>query len=484
MKAFVQDSPSWLNLPMYVRREHIARLGRVIALRQLEIAHTVTEETGRPITEVINQEVTAALEMLRFSGKMAPRWLRDERFRYWRPGFWVKSNTIRFEPLGVILIIGPSNFPFSLPVMQACAALLCGNRVVIKPSERCPRTASLIGSLFAEAGMPADAVEVAAGGPDVAARLIARGDVQKVIFTGSSETGRKVAEACGRAFKPCILELGGGSSAIVCEDADLSLAARGIAWSAFYANGRSCVGAKRVLVHASVRSRFLDLLTKEIAAIKVGNPTDPATEVGVLSAGTAVEKARELFRDAISKGAQVWSSEGLLSDPDSASFQAPLVLFAATLEMRIMQEESQWPLLAVRDVSHDEQALREANQSTFGLGASIWSRNLKRAHALAREIQTGMVWINDTSVGLPQFPWGGRKQSGWGRLFSRYGLMELTNIKVISSERQRLSKSKMWWFPYSRDKFAVFGAANDWYSHSHRARTLKRLISALRRVKS
>ncbi|MBZ5495781.1 MAG: aldehyde dehydrogenase family protein [Acidobacteriia bacterium] len=480
MKAISKPTlSSWPDLTLRARRSRIAHLGKLIALRHREIAHAVTEETGRPITEVVNQELTGALEMLRFSAKMAPRWLRDERFRYWRPGFWAKSNTVRFEPLGVVLIIGPSNFPFSLPVMQACAALLCGNCVVIKPSERCPRTGSLIGELFVAARLPAGAVEVVEGGPDVAERLIARTDVQKVIFTGGCETGRKVAEACALYFKPCVLELGGGSSAIICADADLSLAARGIAWSAFYADGRSCVGTKRVFVHKSVSRMFLDLLTNEVAAINVGDPWDPATEVGTFSGGTAAARARELLRDAISKGARVWSPAGPLRDLDAAGFGAPFIVAAASPGMRVMQEEPQLPLVAVREVSGDEQALQEANQSAAGLGASVWSRNLNHARLTAQKIQAGMVWINDSSVGLPQFPWGGRKQSGWGRMFSRYGLIELTNIKVISAERQRLSRSKLWWFPYSRKKLDIFGTVNDLYSNSRRTKTLMRLVLAL-----
>ncbi len=472
------SSSAWPGLPIRARCDHIARMGTIIARRQTEIVQTVAEETGKPVTEVINQEVTAALEMLRFCARMAPRWLRPEHFRYRRPGFWAKSNTIHFEPLGVILIIGPANFPFSLPVMQACAALVCGNCVTLKPSELCPRTASLIGELFAETQFPSGAVEVVPGGPEIAERLIARADVGKVVFTGSCATGRKVAEACGRAFKPCILELGGGSPAIIREDADIALAARGIAWSAIYANGRSCIGTKRVYVHASAGRGFIGLLEEEIAKIRTGDPADPATELGFFSTAVAANMAAELLRDAAEKGAEIRAGKGLVIDLDSPCCHAPLLILGARPEMRVMQDEAPWPMLAVREVSSDEQAIREANQAGSGLGASVWSRDLRRAQAVARKIQAGMVWINDSSVGLPDFPWGGRKQSGWGRMFSKHGLRELTNIKVISSERQRLSRSKMWWFPYSERKYRIFGAANDWYAKSGRIKTLIRLLSA------
>jgi phenylacetaldehyde dehydrogenase len=476
-------SLSWPGLSLRVRCDRIAHLGTIIAKRQKEIVQIVAQETGKPVTEVINQEVTAALEMLRYCAKMAPRWLQQEKFRYWRPGFWTKSNTIYFEPLGTILIIGPSNFPFSLPLMQACAALVCGNRVILKPSEHCPRTAFLVGELFAEASFPPGAIEVVPGGPEVAEQLIMRDDVRKVVFTGSCETGHKVAAACGRAFTPSILELGGGSTAIICEDADLALAARGIAWSAFYANGRSCVGTKRVFVHAGIGRKFVELLSAEMAAIRAGDPTDPATDLGDLSGPGAAGRATLLLRDAEDKGAEIWSARGPIKDAESASTCAPLLILKSSPGMRLMQEESSWPMLAVREVSSDEQALHEANQPGFGLGASLWSRNLTHARAMAQKIHAGMVWINDSSVGLPQFPWGGEKQSGWGRMFSQHGLRELTNIKVVSCERQRLSKSKLWWFPYSARKHDIFAAVNDWFARSGRIRTLIRILAAFFRAK-
>ena len=477
----VHDSRSsaWPNLPIHARCDHVARMGTVIARRQKEISRTVTEETGKPCTEVINQEITASLEMLRACSRTAPRLLRPEHFRYWRPGFWAKSNTIVFEPLGIVLIIGPSNFPFSLPVMQSCAALLCGNCVILKPSELCPRTASLIDELFAEARIPDGAVEVVHGGPEIAERLIARPDVHKVVFTGSCATGRKVAETCGRAFKPCILELGGGSPAIIRADADLGLAARGIAWSAIYANGRSCVGARRVYVHASAARRFVELLEGEIGKIRIGDPADHTTELGSFSNPAAAERVAELLRDAVEKGAEIRAGKEPAGDLRSLCGKAPVLILGASPEMRVMQDEAPWPMLAIREVGSDDQAILEANQAGAGLGASVWSRDLKRAHAVARALQAGMVWVNDSSVGLPDFPWGGRNQSGWGRMFSKHGLRELTNIKVISIERQRLSRSKMWWFPYSEGKHDIFEAANDWYTKSGRVKTLFRLLSAL-----
>ena len=414
------------------------------------------------------------LQMLRFLARMSPRWLAPERARYWRPGFWAKCNSIHFEPVGTILIIGPPGFPFSIPVMQACAALLCGNCVILIQSEFCPMSTSLIRELFAEALLPIGALEVVEGPGEIVEEWIARPQIQKIVFTGSCEAGRRVAAACGRYFKPCILELGGGSSAIVCRDADLSLAARGIAWSVSFANGRSFAGIKRVFVCAEVKKAFLTLLRQSIHAIRTGDPSNPETDLSQITG-----KAGDLVNDALAKGAQLWSPTGLISEEDS-HFQAPLIIDSASPEMRFMHEEIAFPLVAVREVMGDEQALREANQSSSGLGASIWSRNIRKARAMAHRLDAGTVWINDSSVGLPPLPWGGRKQSGWGRMFSRYGLLELTHVKVISSERARLSLSKMWWFPYARKRFEIFKLFRQGYWRTRSSQVLNGLMSVLR----
>jgi len=439
---------------------------------QEEITRTVTEETGKPVTEVINQEITATLGMLKFFEKAYPRWLQTHQFRYWRPGFWTKLNTVHFEPLGPIAIIGPSTFPFSLPVMQACAVLLCGNSVIIKPSELCPKTAGLIRHIFKQSLLPEGVVEIVEGAGEVVEALIAHEAVKKVIFTGSHQTGKQVAELCGQHFKPCILELGGSGAAIICDDANLLLAAKGIAWSAFYVNGLSCVGTKRVFVQTGVAERFIQNLWEEIETIKTGDPFDPITEVGNINNEKTINRVKELANDAVSKGARMWTSDG--------GFSGPVILLNVSPSMRVMQEEVSAPLLAIRDVDSVEQAIQEANDTTFGLSASVWSKDSKNAKAIARQLSVGMVWINDASAGQPQFPWGGLKQSGWGRLFSREAVYELTNLKVISHDKRRTSLRKIWWFPYSRTKYETFLSVNELFFGRIKIKSMRLLAKVIR----
>jgi acyl-CoA reductase-like NAD-dependent aldehyde dehydrogenase len=435
------SAEAWGRLSPSQRGRFLARLRGNIVWRQEEIIRTVASESGKPVTEVAGQEVTAALETLRYFEKKYPSRLKERKFRCLRPGFWTKSNIIVFEPLGLIAVIGPSNFPFSLPLLASCAGLMCGNAVILKPSERCPKTSSLMRSLFSESGFPESAFTLVEGGPETARKVAANPSVRKVIVIGSYETGREMAEICGRHFKPCILELGGECAAIVCPDADLAWAARGLAWSAFSAAGRSCVGTKHVLVHTSVGGRLASLLKQETRVIRAGDILDPSADV---DAGWPPE-----LRFA-----------GRLGAPPAAGGEAP------------------GPVLLVREVGSIDQAVEAANSLAFGLGASVWSRDLDSAAAIARKLNVGMVWINDAGIGLPQFPWGGTKRSGWGRLFGELALTELIHLKVISSDRPLFSSRKFWWFPYSRQKTEILTSLNSFLYGKKTARRLIRLARA------
>jgi acyl-CoA reductase-like NAD-dependent aldehyde dehydrogenase len=362
--------------------------------------------------------------MLSFFERSMPRWLKDEHFRYWRPGFWMKKGTIVLEPVGIVAVIGPSNFPFSLPLMQACQVLLCGNGAIIKPSERCPKTAELLQVVLERAQFPRGIVQVIEGGAETAAQLVVHPAVNKVIFTGRRETGHQVAALCGQHFKPCLLELGSGGAAIVCAEADLTLAARGILWSACYAGGRSCVGTRTIYAEGPTAHVLRRRLAKEAVKLKRGHLLDPDTDISI----------------------ECDAAEGLV----------------------------------VQEVGIAEEAVAVVNASAGGLSASIWCRDAGKAERLGRALDVGIVWINDASAGQPQFPWGGRKSDGWGRLFSRHAISELTNPKVISHSHRTTARAQRWWFPYSAGKYELFAATNRlWYGRKS-FRALLPFLRALR----
>lgn len=449
---------AWGALNPKERARKIRRLRFVIAGEQDRILEALVADTGKPVTEAASQEVTAALAMLRHMEQKYPGRLEGTRFRTWIPGFWTRHSGISFEPLGVIAIIGPSNFPFSLPLMQTASALLCGNTVILKPSAAAPRTAAILRDIFDAGALPAGVVSVAEGGDDAAAALIALECVRKVIFTGRSDGGREIARLCGLHFKPCILELGGSGAAIVCADADAALAARGIAWSAFSCRGRSCVATRRVFVHERVAPHFIAELEREIGRLHAGDPFAPGSDIPLPAEGHDAGYLRAIAADAIAGGATVLSNGRRARSVEDLDTGFPMVILDADPRMRAMREEVS--LLAVRTVRTTEQAVREANESSFGLSASIWSREGSFARLIARQLFVGIVWINDAGAGEPEFPWGGVKASGWGRLFSRVGIAELTNVKVVSEDRRLSTRSKFWWYPYTAAKLELLREVN------------------------
>lgn len=467
VEAALRAFPAWRDQPIKQRRFYIRQLRYTIVSEQERVARTISEETGKPVVEVLGQEVTAALEMLRFLEQNLPRLLRARRFRYWRPGFWTKVGFIRHEPMGVLALIGPSNFPFSLLVMQAAQALLCGNCVMLKPSERCPGTAYMLRDLFQSSAFPDGVVRVVEGDGRAAQALIAHEGIKKVFFTGSYEVGRDVAAQCGRHFKPCVLELGGEGCALVDSDADLEVAAPGIVWSSFYAGADSCVGTRRVYVHTGIARRFLESVLQEIHDLDISDLTHAPVR--------AVEQSTTEMDDinqAIGRGATLYRMNGA---GDTGKVD-PAVLFVPA-DLPIAPDLcTSTPLLIIREVASMEEAIRAANESLYGLSASIWSRDGLNARRIARRLNVGIVWINDASAGQPQFPWGGTRRSGWGRVFSRHSLNEMTHLKVISHDRRMLPVKKIWWFPYLPEKEALFSAANQVMYSNQKRRGLIPLI--------
>ena len=319
-------------------------------------------------------------------------------------------------------------------------------------------------------------VAIVEGGDDVATEVIAMERVRKVIFTGSSAGGRAVARLCGEHFKPCVLELGGSGAAIVCDDADIALAARGIAWSAFAARGGSCVGTKRVFVHEAIAGAFAAALEYELLRLRPGDPADPASDLPFPVERRDTERLRAIVANALAEGGTIFTPGGRVRAAEDLDARLPVVIFDAHTHMRVMREEA--PVLAVRTVRTIDQAVRETNESCFGLSASVWSREGSVAREIARQLYTGIVWINDASAGEPGYPWGGVKSSGWGRIFGRAGIAELTNVKVVSQDRRHSSTPKFWWFPYSREKLELLQDVNT-VLYGRRWRRLPHLLSAV-----
>jgi acyl-CoA reductase-like NAD-dependent aldehyde dehydrogenase len=410
------------------------RVGEAVLKRADEIADVVVSETGKPRTEAFTTELFPSLDAIVWLAKHAPKLLAPEKVRYPQVHLLHKRASLRYEPIGVVAVIAPWNFPFAIPFTQVAYALAAGNAAVLKPSELTPLSGALVAEIFAAAGAP---VFVAQGDGAVGKALVEARGVGKVLFTGSAEVGRLVASAAGERLVQVTLELGGKDAMVVLADADLERAVGGALWGAFANCGQTCTSVERIYVERPLHDRFVERLAERARALRIPD------ELGPLVSERQRERVEELVESA---------RDGLVTGgrrPGIALpgwFYEPTVI-AGTSE-RLAGEEIFGPVVTVESFDSDEQALALANGSRFGLGASVWSRDVRRARRIASRIEAGMVWLNDVSYSYAagQTPWGGVKDSGFGRTHSRHGLYECVRIKYADSDAGRLRVP--WWFPY------------------------------------
>ncbi|MGA7188256.1 MAG: aldehyde dehydrogenase [Candidatus Acidiferrales bacterium] len=336
------------------------------------------------------------------------------------------------EPVGVVLGIAPWNAPVILAARAIALPLACGNTVVLKSSELCPGTHYLLGAAMRDAGFPAGVVNVISNAPRDAApiveSLIGNPKVRRISFTGSTRVGRIVAQIAAKHLKPVLLELGGKAPMIVLDDANLEEAVRAAAFGAFMNQGQICMSTERLIVHEKVADAFLRRLAEKAASLKCGNPRTEGTEVGSLIGMEAAERVDELLQDAVSKGARV-----VAGGSRDATVMRPTILDGVRSDMKIYDEESFGPVVSVIRAASDEDAIRIANDTQYGLTASVFSENIARALAIARRVQSGMCHINGSTVrDEAQMPFGGTKDSGYGRFGGRAGIDEFTELRWIT----------------------------------------------------
>jgi acyl-CoA reductase-like NAD-dependent aldehyde dehydrogenase len=464
----------WSAQSLRERCRLVHRLRDVIFDSRDEIAGAITSETGKPRVEAIFAEIVLALDTADYLGSRAPRWLRTERVPHHNLALKAKSAWIEFEPLGVIAIISPWNYPFAIPMAQIIPALLGGNGVLLKPSELTPATGALIGGLLRRADCPPNLVQVLQGAGELGAALIDSAP-DKVFFTGSVATGQRIAEACGRKLIPSVLELGGKDAMIVLGDADLETASSAAVWGSFTNCGQACLSVERVYVECAVAERFTEFCVQKAAKLRLGPPSDLDAEIGPLIRLRQLEKVEDHLRDAVARGAKLLA--GGLRRPDlGPSFLEPAVLTNVDQSMKIMREETFGPVLAIQAVANADEAVALANDSPFALGGSIWTADAARGKELASRLRAGAVMINDVAsyYGISEAPHGGRGASGWGRSHSRAGLFEMVHAKYVDLDRlPRLAKP--WWYGYTPDLTAAANRLVDLLF----ARSWRRRVSAL-----
>jgi succinate-semialdehyde dehydrogenase/glutarate-semialdehyde dehydrogenase len=442
--------PFWAQLTLADRGRYLKRAADVLVDEMESVAELLTAEQGKPLAESYTMEILPTIDTLNWCAEAGPEILADEPIPYTQVFLKTKRSFFSYEPIGVVGVIAPWNYPWSIPLGEIAIALMAGNGVIFKPASLTPLLGERIQQVFEKGGLPEGLLRTVHGGGAVGQAICESPRVGKVFFTGSVEVGRKVGEICAAQLKGSVLELGGKDPQIVCEDADLANAVSGCVWGGFANAGQTCSGIERTYVVESVADRFIAGVVRETERLTVGDPMSWQTEIGPMVSAGQADAVTELVDDAIKGGAERVTGGPREVPGFDGRFIAPTVLAGVDEEMRIMREEIFGPVVPVIVVASEAEALERANDSKFGLGASIWTTDRAKGERMARRIESGMVWINDHSYshGAAQTSWGGVKESGLGRSHSKFGFYECVNVKHVAWE-PGLTRD-FWWQPYDR----------------------------------
>jgi acyl-CoA reductase-like NAD-dependent aldehyde dehydrogenase len=455
---------SWRSTS-FVDRSRLIMKAREVILADLDrIAELISQESGKPVAEAISMEIAPVLDLMQHFARKTEKLLAPKNIGIGLYGLMGRSSQIIYHPLGVVGIIPAWNYPFSIPLGEAVMAVMSGNTVVIKPSELTPFIGLKIGEIFQKAGLPANVVQVITGGGSTGAALV-EAATDKIMFTGSVATGKKIAKAAAESLTSVVLELGGKDPMIVFDDANLDLAARAAVWGAFCNSGQSCSSVERLYVHEKVAKIFTDKVVSITRQLKQGASGD-SVSIGAMSSERQIQIVERHVDEFVRAGAKVEIGgkrhnveqvSSKVEQSDRSLFYEPTVITGATNEMLPMREETFGPTLPIASFNTEDEAIKLANDSEFGLTASVWTRDRARGLRVARQIEAGSVSVNEVlyTHGIGQTPWGGFKNSGRGRTHGHEGLMEMVQPQHIHVNRLSTLPDP-WWMPYSSTAIDAF----------------------------
>ena len=461
-KAFL----SWKDVPLVKKEGMFLKLADLLLKNSKKLGELITKEMGKPLAEAIS-EVAYDKELVSYFAKEGVEVLRDEvidtkisktelskinkKKTEDAIDYLIKKNikvcsVIRYDPVGVVAMIKPWNFPVDSVLLSVVPALMAGNCVVLKPSENVPLVTNELAKLIFLAGISKDVFQVVHGRAQTGSMLV-DSNINMVSFTGSTEVGREIADKCAKRFVKYSLEMGGSSPAIICKDADLDLAVEGVLWGRFNNCGQVCNSIKRVFVVNSVAQAFTDKLSKRMEELKVGDPSERQVNVGPLVSDKQLKALQSQVTRAVVQGARIIVGGRRMRDEEfiSGNFHEPTLMINVTPRMDIMQEEVFGPVLPVCSVDTFERAIKFANQSNYGLTASVFTKSKILAKEAILKLDVGSVYVNDVSVIPLQAPWCGVKESGVGVAGGKHGILEYVYKKHVHVNLSK-DKTRQGWF--------------------------------------
>lgn len=477
----------WYALPLKERIKILERIKREIAVQGDELSSIISSDNGKTRIEAMATEILPSAMAVDYYCKNAGKFLKERRVGGGNIFLVNKRSRIRRVPYGVVGIISPWNYPFSIPFSEVVMALLAGNSVILKTASETQLAGLKLKEIFNKAGLPPGVFNYVNLPGRIAGELFLKSGIDKLFFTGSVAVGKKLMSLAGETLIHVSLELGGNDPMIVCPDADIDRAAYGALWGGFQNSGQSCGGVERIYVHEEVYDEFLAKLKPLVENLVPGNGNEFDTQMGCLTTSNQADTVRMHVREALDSGAEIFArsknSEGL----GEGNFVPALVITNVNHNMLLMKDETFGPVVGVMKFSNYEEAVELANDSYLGLTASVWSRNRKFAVDLGKRLMAGAVTINDhlMSHGLAETPWGGFKQSGIGRTHGEIGFAEMTQPQVIVDDLFSFMKRNLWWHPYDKYLYSgISGLLQLLYSGRFKERItgLKNLLKIFPRV--
>ncbi len=463
----------------FAERKRLVMKAREIILDELdETALLISNESGKPIAEALSMEIAPVLDLMQYFAKKAERLLKPRKINIGLYGLLGRASKIVYQPLGVVGIIPAWNYPFSIPLGETAMALMAGNTVVLKPSELTPFIGLKIGEIFKKAGIPKNVVQIITGAGETGAALVEAAP-DKIMFTGSVATGKRIADSAAKNLTSVVLELGGKDAMVVFADANLELAADGAVWGAFCNSGQSCSSVERLYVEESAAAELTRKIVEKTKKLKQGAGDDQANDIGAMSSKKQLEIVKDHVESFQKDGAKI-----LTGGKSNDLFFEPTVISGATNSMRAMREETFGPTLPIATFKTEAEAVKLANDSEFGLTASVWTRDLKKGKRVAERIEAGTVCVNEVlyTHGIGQTPWGGFKNSGRGRTHGAEGLLELVQPQHIHVNRLAILPNA-WWMPYGANAIETFKGFAKHFASGSLFQTAKLAPQLLRRLK-